>query len=121
MSAKRSLMKTWIPSILAAVGMLAILIIGLLVVAVIVVTQSRATAKFERDELRIELESRKYAEEAGKPYNPDKPCGHSLCEYPLCWLLPAGSPATRHPQDQGCYLNDGVNYYEDDDEEAGPP
>lgn len=99
--------------------MLAILIIGLLVLALIMVSQSRGHAEFERDDFRSELEGRKYAEEAGKPYDPAKPCGHSLCEYPLCLgrLHPAGSPAARHPQDQGCYLNDGVNYYEDDEEE----
>lgn len=96
--------------------MLAILIIAGLVVALVVVMGSRGDAEVERDDLRRELEGRKYAEEAGKPYDPDKPCGHSSCNYPICSFHPAGSPPVSHPQDQGCYLNDGLNYYEDDDE-----
>ncbi len=48
--------------------MLAILIIGLLVLALIVVMGSRGDAELERDQFRIELEGRKCAEEAGKPF-----------------------------------------------------
>ena len=101
--------------------MLAILIIGLLGLALMVVMDSRADAECERDHARMELEGRKRAQEAGKPYNPDRPCGCSSCEYPLCSFYAAGSPVAKRPSGQDCYLNDDdLNYYEDDEEEEEP-
>lgn len=81
--------------------MLALIIVLILVVLLISVSTRKGSVERQRDDLKIQMEGRRLAEQLGVPFDEQNPCGHPDCSYPLC----VGS-YERERMPSWCHLND---------------